>query len=541
MALREVLAHFGFTFDRGQLAQAAAGVEGVKSAAREAGGKAGLGALADGLKGWLALATGGAFIAFTTEIKEQAAELMDLSEQTGMATDELQAWTLQAQLGGASAGDFVTGLRKVARELATGADEAGQQSKLFKQLKIDTKNADGSQRDLSAVLPEIAERFKTLGTGAEKTALATQIFGRAGGKLVPILSKGAEGVAEMKKQLDELGGGFSKEAIERADEYDDNLIKLNFSFRALKSIIGVQVFPVIADLLGVITKTGAGVTAWVKETTFLSSAVKVLIGLVGVKLLAALAPFLLPGLKFVAIFLAVDDLIAFLTGKKSVIGDILDSWFGPGSAAAAQKWCASVGAAALELINGSLLLLKLAFTDDAKEAEKIGDAFMRSTNKIGDAVDWVVDKLKTLKDALTSLDTLKEGAIQGIEAIGIAIGKATGNDALVAKIDHGRQVRADERAGEAVKAAGIQKSGSTYAGSAGEKKFDALASQFAPVPLAQPIAPTQVNIPVNVTQDLRGVDAKTAATIKKATQEGVALGIADYRSAMQSLEQRAGK
>lgn len=544
MALREILAHFGFTYDKGQLAGAARGVEGVKNAAAQAGGKLGLGALAEGLKGWMALATGGAFIAFTSEIKEQAAALMDLSEQTGLSTDELQAWTLQAELGGASAQDFVGGLRKVARELATGADEAGQQSKLFKQLHIETKRADGSQRDLSDVLPEIAERFKGLRTGAEKTALAQQIFGRSGSKLVPILSKGAEGVAEMKRQMDELGGGFSKEAIENADEYDDNLIKLNFSLRAIKSMIGVQVFPVISDLLGVITKTGGAFAGWIKSTTFLSSAVKVLIGLVGFKLLAALAPFLLPGLKFVAIFLAVDDLIAFLTGKKSVIGDILDTWFGRGTAEVVQKWCASAGAAIGELVKGSLLLLKLAFTDDAKEAETIGDAFLTSTNKIGDAIDWLLDKLKTLKDAF-NMETISEGLNDLLDAVGTPIANALGDEQFSKNMVARRAARSEAKADAALDSSGMRNAPRASGPTAASAGYDALAQKFAPLPLANPLgfggAPTNVTIAPVVTQDLRGADAKSAMAIKQATKEAVTAGIADYRSAILSLEQRGKK
>jgi len=355
----------------------------------------------------------------------------------------------------------------------------------------------------------------------------------------------------MRAQLAELGGGFSKEAIENADEYDDNLIKLNFSLRGIKSLIGVQIFPVISDLLNVVTKTGSAFTGWIKETTFLSTAVKVLIGLVGVKLLAALAPFLLPGLKFVAIFLAVDDLIAFLTGKKSVIGDILDSWFGRGTAAVVQQWCASAGAAIKELIGGSLLLLKLAFTADAKAASEIGDEFLRSTNKIGDAVDWVLDKLKTLKDAFTDFDTLKEGFIQGAESIGLLVAKVSGDDGLAGRILNGRANRTLDRANAQIDAdpnlssmngrKPIKVSGPSAA-SAG---FDALAQKFAPIPLTNPLgfggAPSNVTIAPVVTQDLRGADAKSAAAIKKATQEGVTAGISDYRAAMLSLEQRAKK
>jgi hypothetical protein len=56
------------------------------------------------------------------------------------------------------------------------------------------------------------------------------------------------------------------------------------------------------------------------------------------KLGGALAPYLKTGLKFGAIFLAVDDLLAFLQGKDSVIGDLIEAAFGEGSSETVRLW-----------------------------------------------------------------------------------------------------------------------------------------------------------------------------------------------------------
>lgn len=385
MALREIAAHFGFTFDAAKLGQIDKGVEAVKQKSK--GATTSVTDLVTGLQGMVGAITGGVFLAFANHVREEAAALQDVSEQTGLATDEIQAWTLAANLGGASAQDFTAGIRKLSKELATGVDESGQQSKLFKNLGIDTKNADKSVRSLSDVLPEIAEKFKGLKTGAEKSALAQQIFGRAGSKLVPLLSQGAEGVANLKKQLDDLGGGFSKEAIENADAYDDALIKLNFSFFGLKSLLATSVFPLLADVVTTVTKGVVQFRNWLKETTTLSTAVKALAFIVGRSLLLALAPFILPGLKFLAIFLAVDDLIGFLEGKDSEIGHILTEWFGEDTTNDVRAFFNSMKEIASGTLGGIRDLWRMLTADTEAEHEKATASFFRSTAGMSAAID----------------------------------------------------------------------------------------------------------------------------------------------------------
>ena len=385
MALREIAAHFGFTFDATKLGQIDKGVSAVK--AKSEGATQSVAGFAAGLQGVVAAIGGGIFLTFANHIREEAAALQDVSEQTGLATDEIQAWTLAANLGGASAQDFTAGIRKLSKELATGVDESGQQSKLFKNLGIDTKNTDKSVRSLSDVLPEIAEKFKGLSSGAEKSALAQQLFGKSGSKLVPILSQGAEGVAQLRKNLDALGGGFSKEAIENADAYDDALIKLNFSFFGLKSLLATSVFPLLADIVTTVTKGVVQFRSWLKETTTLGTAVKALAFIVGRSLLLALAPFILPGLKFLAIFLAVDDLIGFLEGKDSQIGHILEEWFGEDTTNDIRAFFNSMKEIASGTLAGIRDLWRLLTADTEAEHDKAAASFFRSTGAMSAAID----------------------------------------------------------------------------------------------------------------------------------------------------------
>lgn len=455
MALREIFAHFGFDFDRSKLEAANQGVNAVKANAKSAGGVQGFGAMVNGLKGFLALAAGNELVQIARDITEQAAALKDTSEQTGLATDDLQAYSLAAEMAGGSAADFAMAVKKLSKELATGTDETGGQSKLFKRLQVETRDAEGNVRNFGDVLPEIAQRISELKSSAEQTALANEIFGRSGARLLPILRQGAAGVAALKGQLDELGGGFSQEAIDRADEYDDAVIKLNYSFRSFKSLLVVQLAPILATVVNTIVKGVSWVSRFNKETTAASSAVAVLASFLTSKLMLALAPFLLPGLKFLAIFLAVDDLIAFLRGKDSVIGSILKEWFGQDTVDDIRSTFNSIGTIAEGMLGGIASLWRMLTATSEEETDKARASFFKRTEAMSAAIDnWFLmcgiafgNVVVSFDEMVLSIENKWNSMIESLMAsLGPLAGAVSGlqldtGDAEARKANHAEVVR----------------------------------------------------------------------------------------------------
>jgi hypothetical protein len=62
------------------------------------------------------------------------------------------------------------------------------------------------------VLLDLAERFKAMPDGAEKSALAGQIFGEAEAELIPFLNQGRDGITELTDELRSLGIEMSDES-----------------------------------------------------------------------------------------------------------------------------------------------------------------------------------------------------------------------------------------------------------------------------------------------------------------------------------------
>lgn len=330
MALREVFAQFVFAFEgQGKLRQASAGVDSLTQKAKSGGGE--LAALGAGLVSAFA---GNALLGGLNRFAEELDVLDDLSAQTKVATDDLQVYGFAAQKAGSSTAEMNGALSLLQKSLGKTTESTGAQVEALNKLKIDTSQP----RELNEVLPEIFANFQNLKTGADKASVATSLFGRAGVRLIPLLEKGTDGIAELRAELEESGGLVSAETIARAGEYRDNLARLDRSMFALKGTIAGALFPQMSKLVEGISKGVGQLSNFAKGTTLADNAGIALAATLAGPVFSALRPFLGRGLKFAAIFGAVDDLLGFLEGKDSLIADMLNGAFGDGTADAVRDW-----------------------------------------------------------------------------------------------------------------------------------------------------------------------------------------------------------
>lgn len=314
-ALREIFAKFGFDFESKKVEDAHKSVNG----------------LAESLRGVALALTGGLIAEGVKRFAEQLDVFDDLSDQTGLATDQLQLYSFAAKVSGSSSEEMAASLTLLQKSLGHTADATGEQVKALHALGIGTKDAAGQPRKLADILPEIFGGFGKLTSEAKQAEVATALFGRGGVKLLPTLRRGSAGLADLNTQMQEFGGPVSADTIQQAGAFRDNLARLDVAFFSLKGQLAAGLFP---QLSKIVVGFGHGIAKlgdWISKTTVAESATTALAGTIGITLAKSLAPYLKSGLKFGAIFLAFDELIGFLRGQESVIGSILDRLFGPGA------------------------------------------------------------------------------------------------------------------------------------------------------------------------------------------------------------------
>lgn len=185
--------------------------------------------------GTLGIAVATAFSAVTMKGAIDAADnLDDLAEKTGIAVESLAALRYAGEVTGTPLEAIANGTRRLATTMADAADGNKEAVATFKALNIEVKNADGSLKGQDAMLLELADRFASYRDGAEKSALAQQVFGKSGADMIPLLNQGSAGIRALRAEAEALGAVYSGDLAKQAADFNDNLKKLELNAEAAK-------------------------------------------------------------------------------------------------------------------------------------------------------------------------------------------------------------------------------------------------------------------------------------------------------------------
>jgi len=190
------------------------GLEGITTAAKSVNGVlAGLGA---------ALSVAGLMAAGKAAL-DTADDLSKLSQKTGISVESLSLLKPIAEQSGISLEGLAKGMQKLATSMVEAAGGSKEQVEVFSRLGVSVKDAAGQIRPTEAVLLDLADAFSVMPDGAEKSALAVKLFGKAGVELIPFLNQGRAGIEELKQKFKELGLEISGDTAKAAEKFNDTL------------------------------------------------------------------------------------------------------------------------------------------------------------------------------------------------------------------------------------------------------------------------------------------------------------------------------
>jgi hypothetical protein len=165
-------------------------------------------------------------------------EVMKLQRYTGMTAEEASKLAFAAKMSGVPVDSLGTGLGKLSKAM-----EANNPA--FEKLSVNVRDSNGKLRNLGDVLPDLAEKFKNMPNGPEKTAIALQLFGRSGMDLMPFLNKGKEGIAELSKEAEKMGLVLSQDNIGQIKAHITSQRELGAALDGVKTQIGLSMIPVL--------------------------------------------------------------------------------------------------------------------------------------------------------------------------------------------------------------------------------------------------------------------------------------------------------
>jgi hypothetical protein len=168
-----------------------------------------------------------------------------LSQQLGIAVENLGGLEVAFRRTGLQADQMGPLLGKLSVAVANG-------NKALDAMGVSTRNADGSLRETMTVLREVMDRFASYRDGAAKTALAVGVFGEEGAKLIPLLNKGAAGMADFDRQARAMGLTVDNQAVEATRRFKEQVDLLQLGFAGLARTVAGPLVEALNKYLGIV-------------------------------------------------------------------------------------------------------------------------------------------------------------------------------------------------------------------------------------------------------------------------------------------------
>lgn len=195
--------------------------------------------------GGLGLALGtGSLIAAVKNTADFADEMGKAAQKVGTTTEALSGLKYAGDLADVSFEQLQVGMGKLAKSAEDFRDGSKSAVDAFGKIGLDPTK----YKDTVELFTAVVDRLSKMEDGARKTAIAQDILGKSGKELIPLINAGAEGLKAAAEEAKRFGIIVTSEAAKAAEDFNDNITRLNTAFDGLKISIGNSALPAIADL-----------------------------------------------------------------------------------------------------------------------------------------------------------------------------------------------------------------------------------------------------------------------------------------------------
>ena len=174
-------------------------------------------------------------------------EVHKMSIRTGVSTEKVSELRFALEQSGTDLGGFEKAMKRMALFVGDASEESEIQVQVLKDLGLEYKDLEGQSPE--EVFDILSVAIAGVDDDLKRAALAQDVFGGAGTKLLPLFDAGVEGMAAMAAEARDLGVVLDQDAANKAANFSDALNATQTLLRGMAFTIAEVVGPVITVLL----------------------------------------------------------------------------------------------------------------------------------------------------------------------------------------------------------------------------------------------------------------------------------------------------
>lgn len=203
----------------------------VKSSAKDLGKT--LGTTAAGFS-----AIVGALYAMTASAGAAADDINTLSKQYGLSTEEIQKFKYATDLIDVSLETYVASIARNIRSMTAYQNGTEATVQAYDTLGVAVTGANGKLRDSQTVYNEVISALGKVEDETERDSIAMTILGRNAQQLNPLILGGADALAELGEQAENLGLILPQESLDNLNAFNDKVDTLKANMNGLQMVVG---------------------------------------------------------------------------------------------------------------------------------------------------------------------------------------------------------------------------------------------------------------------------------------------------------------
>lgn len=192
-----------------------------------------------------------------TDAGKWADDLATKASQAGLDVETYQAWGYASRFIDTSVDDIAKSIRKMESDIGSASEET---AKVFNQLAVSTRNADGSARDATAVFFDVVDALGRVEDATTRGIYAQKLLGSHYNNLNPLIEAGSKAYEEMADEGRRVAV-VSEENVKKLGGLNDQQEQMNAALEKTKMTL-------LGSLAEPFEKVAAGIT---EATTALNS------------------------------------------------------------------------------------------------------------------------------------------------------------------------------------------------------------------------------------------------------------------------------
>ena len=201
-----------------------------------------------------AVAGGTALVKFAESSAATADNVDKMSQKIGISRQAYQELDFICSQSGTSVDTLQAGMKTLTAAMTGAANGTKANVAQFKKLGVSVVDSSGNLRKQEDVLFDTLKALQGVKNQTEKARLATQLFGRSGSEMMPLINGATGSIDAMKNKAHELGLVLDDETIDSGVEMTDTMDQMKRAISSLATKLGGALMPIVTKLANFVIK-----------------------------------------------------------------------------------------------------------------------------------------------------------------------------------------------------------------------------------------------------------------------------------------------